>query len=75
MTKREQLIEKLAELEHLQWLTWTRVLLEEEKGLSKERVKRWTEFRAAYDDLSEKNKEGDRYWANKVMEIFDEYYQ
>lgn len=75
MTKREILIEKLAELEHLQWIKWTSTLIREEKELSKKRIKRWKEFSCAYVDLPNSAKDMDREWAKKAIKIFDEYCQ
>ncbi len=65
-------LEKLAELEHKQWISWTKGLLNElEPGevLSKKRVVRWKELWTAYKNLSDKSKEFDRKWARKVIQL------
>jgi hypothetical protein len=61
------LIEKLAALEHEQWAHWTRYMLD---NLTSENIQRWRrQIETPYEDLSEKEKESDRVWARKVMEL------
>jgi len=61
------LIEKLAALEHEQWAHWTRYMLD---NLTSENIQRWQrQIETPYEDLSEKEKESDRVWARKVMEL------
>jgi len=61
------LLEELAELEHKQWAHWTRYML---KNLTHENVSRWRkQIGIPYSELSEKEKESDREWARKVLEI------
>lgn len=61
------MIEKLAELEHIQWSHWTKYMLE---NLTPENIERWKrQIETSYADLSEKEKESDREWARKVIEI------
>ena len=63
----DNLIEKLAALEHEQWAHWTRYMLD---NLTPENVQRWRrQIETPYKDLSEKEKESDRVWARKVMEL------
>ncbi len=65
-----ELREKLAELEHQQWPHWTRYMLD---NLTPENVARWrTQVDILYSDLSEDEKESDRCWANKVLELLRE---
>lgn len=67
----DEMIEKLAEIEHNQWMTWAKSIMEKEK-LSDDRVKRWNdECMMPYSDLSEEMKEFDREWARKVMDCIN----
>jgi hypothetical protein len=59
------LVERLAELEHEQWQTWARAVLDE---VSPERRLRWQAYFVPYADLPEEVKEQDRVWARKVIE-------
>ena len=61
-----QLIEDLAELEHRQWIEWSKEVTITE-NLSKERLKRWKKLWLPYSMLTEKQKEQDRKWARKVL--------
>ena len=66
ITKKE-LREKLAELEHKQWAHWTEYML---ANMSSENQKRWfKQVKLSYQDLSEKEKDSDREWADKVLSI------
>lgn len=66
----EELIERLAELEHKQWAHWTMYML---NNLTQENLKRWErQIETSYKDLSEKEKESDRVWARKVLEVLAE---
>ena len=62
-------LEKLAELEHEQWMQWAKAVIGE---VSPERRERWNNFFIPYVYLSEEVKSLDRKWARKVMEIMDE---
>lgn len=69
---KESVLEKLAKLEHDQWMKWAKDIMKKE-DLSEERVNRWEEeCFMPYDDLSEDMKEFDREWARKVLKIMDE---
>ena len=86
--RKEQLIEKLAELEHEQWVEWSKSIASELVELrdaasvslvkdnlvlkTTERLQRWNSFWVSYDELNEKTKEQDRVWARKVLHIFEE---
>jgi hypothetical protein len=61
-------IEELAKLEHDQWVTWAKSLMEHEK-LSEERKQRWLKLFCPYKDLTEEQKEQDRVWARKVLAV------
>jgi len=67
------LLEKLAELEHLQWIEWSKNISEKEK-LSKKRLKRWKEFWVIYQDLPETIKEDDRKWARKTLKVLSDWW-
>ena len=57
--------EKLAELEHNQWAHWTRHMLD---NLSPENIERWRrQIETSYAELSEKEKDSDRGWADRVL--------
>jgi hypothetical protein len=66
----KELIEKLAELEHEQWMKWATSLLKSE-DLDPTRVSRWYDCMKPYSELSEEMKEHDRVWARKVIEIIN----
>lgn len=74
MTRREELIEKLAELEHDQWMIWSKNMARFEKGISQERLKRWESDWLPYSRLPELVKEEDRVWARKTLEILEEHF-
>lgn len=63
-----ELIERLAELEHEQWMEWSQAVADE---VSPERRVRWEKYWVPYDHLSEEVKERDREWARKVVRIVD----
>jgi len=63
-----ELIEKLAKIEHDQWVEWAKSLAENET-LSKARVKRWKKLYVPYAELSEESKEQDRVYARKVLAV------
>ena len=59
--------ERLAELEHDQWIHWTNYILD---NLSEENIKRWKGQKdLSYSELSESEKDSDREWADRVLEI------
>jgi hypothetical protein len=62
----ESLLEQLAELEHEQWVAWSRAVAEE---VSPERQRRWQAYWVPYAGLPEEVKEEDRVWARKVLEV------
>jgi hypothetical protein len=63
--------ERLAALEHEQWAHWTRYLLDH---LTPENVERWRrQIDTPYEELSEPEKQGDREWADRVLEIVGAY--
>jgi hypothetical protein len=57
----ESLIEKLAELEHNQWLAWARSVLASWRAkLSYQLEQKWERNDKPYSELTEKEKEKDR---------------
>ena len=63
------LYEELAELEHKQWIAWSKNIVKTEK-ISFERIKRWEKLWRPYSELTETEKDQDREWARKVLKIF-----
>ncbi|KKL85148.1 hypothetical protein LCGC14_1957640 [marine sediment metagenome] len=70
---KKKLVEELAELEHDQWMLWAKDILKSE-DITKERSDRWKkESFKPYKDLSGKQKNMDREWAEKVLKIVNKY--
>jgi hypothetical protein len=67
-TFNQELLEKLAELEHEQWHEWSKSIYLNE-SLSALRITRWKRLWKPYNELTEEQKEQDRIWARKVLEI------
>ncbi len=65
----DELIEKLAELEHEQWVEWSKELVRSEMRLSFARIERWKKLWVPYSELTEEQKEQDRVYARKVIEV------
>ena len=62
----DEVLERLAELEHEQWLAWSRAVAGE---VSEERRRRWQTCWVPYAELPEEVKEHDRLWARKVLAL------
>lgn len=62
------MLEKLAELEHEQWMTWAKELMTTEY-LSSTQLIRWNGCMVPYAELSEEMKELDRVYARKVLDV------
>lgn len=63
--------ERLAALEHEQWARWTRHMLDH---LSHENVERWRrQIDTPYELLSEPEKQSDREWADRVLQIVEPF--
>lgn len=60
-------VEVLAELEHEQWVEWSRSIAESE-DITPERIERWGGYWIPYDELDEPTKEHDRVWARRAMD-------
>lgn len=71
MDVNQEILERLAELEHIKWMEWARHILSEE-SISTTRVQRWARNFVPYAELSETEKEKDRVLARRVLRIIDE---
>ena len=59
--------ERLAALEHEQWVTWTRHFL---YNLTPENMEKWRrQIDTPYEQLRESEKNADRKWADRVLEL------
>ena len=62
-----ELLEQLAEIEHIQWAHWTKYMLDHS---TPENIERWKkQSDTPYSELSEAEKDLDRDWARKVINI------
>lgn len=62
--------ERLAELEHQQWASWLNYMKEH---ATDENIEEWVrKMKIPYSALTEAEKESDRYWADKVLELLAE---
>ncbi len=68
MTNQEEIREALAELEHEQWVKWSQSIVEVET-LSPDRLARWEKLWIPYANLTEEQKDQDRVWADKSIEL------
>jgi hypothetical protein len=57
-------LERVAEVEHEQWMAWSKAVAPE---VSPERRARWKKSWIPYKDLPEEEKEKDRQWARKAL--------
>ena len=62
----ERLVERLAALEHEQWMQWAQTIMGKEP-IGEERRRRWAGYMVPYADLTEEAKEQDRKWARRVV--------
>lgn len=62
--------EKLAELEHKQWESWSRYVANDLCKINHLAViDRWRSNWKPYSELNEKTKDSDRKWADKVIKL------
>lgn len=66
-----ELLEKLSELEHEQWIDWSKSISQTET-ISQDRLDRWSKSWCSYSELSEEEKEQDRIYARKILNVIDE---
>jgi hypothetical protein len=64
LTTDSELIETLAELEHEQWMHWSRAVAAAVSCATREQ---WARSWVSYAELPEDVKEADRVWARKVI--------
>ena len=69
VTSKDNTLEKLAEIEHQQWMEWSKSVAPE---VSKERRKRWEKLWVPYSELSEEMKEEDRKYARKALKVWSD---
>lgn len=69
--RRRRLRERLARIEHDQWMAWSQSLAAGEH-LSDERLARWRRHWVSYEELSEEARDRDRHWADRVLDILVE---
>ncbi len=60
----EPLLERLARVEHQQWMEWSQAVADE---VSPQRRERWQRYWVPYEDLPEEIKELDRQWARRAL--------
>jgi hypothetical protein len=71
----QELIERLSALEHDQWVQYSKSVYKQirqsasREDLMKKATDKWLSKWKPYDLLSESEKDKDRIWANKVLEI------
>ena len=65
------LFERLAALEHEQWMNWSQIVVGAEKDdhISLHLHRKWSPNWVDYDKLPEVVKDYDRYWAKRVLEL------
>jgi hypothetical protein len=66
-TNQEDQLERLAALEHEQWIEWSQQIAKTE-NISEKRLHRWHDLWVPYEDLPEETKEDDRIYARQVLE-------
>lgn len=59
--------EALAEIEHEQWIAWSKNIAETE-SITPARRERWEKLWRPYAELTEAEKDQDREWADKTLE-------
>ena len=65
----KNLLEKLAELEHEQWMEWSKAIAPEiNTAYYLPHLERWKKCWVPYSKLTEEQKEYDRVWARKIVE-------
>jgi hypothetical protein len=71
------LLDALAELEHEQWISWVKTLIDQ-KLVSEETKNKWEKLFVPYSSLCDEDQEKDKVWArkvvNKIRELMEEIY-
>jgi hypothetical protein len=73
------MIEKIAQLEHLQWIEWSKNMKEfllsirnnSNKILIDAKITSWEKCWVDYSKLNEEEKEKDREWARKILKLLN----
>ena len=66
--EKKELLERLAALEHEQWIAWSKSITYNEH-ISQDRFDRWRRLWCPYSELTGVMKDQDRRWARKVITI------
>ena len=72
-SKQDIIREGIAELEHEQWMQWSKSIADNTREfyIDKPKLVKWMECWKPYDQLTEEQKDQDRKWADKVLELED----
>lgn len=62
----EELVEALAEIEHAQWMHWSRAVAVDVATATRDK---WLRSWVDYAELTDEMKEADRVWARKVVAL------
>lgn len=65
----DDLVEALAEIEHQQWMHWSKAVAPEVADATRQK---WQRLWCDYSKLTDEAKEADRVWARKVVALFRE---
>jgi hypothetical protein len=69
-----ELRERLAKLEHQQWMHWTKWLVNKsDHDIPEELEEKWKKSWMPYEELSEEMKDKDRKWADKSLEEMKDF--
>ena len=60
--------ERIAELEHEQWIAWSKNIAKT-GNISIKRAERWVKLWIPYSELTEDQKDQDRIWADQILAI------
>lgn len=69
---KEQIIERLATLEHKRWVLWTENILQTEL-LTNKRLEEWKRLQVPYNQLTEEQKEYSRAWAEQIIKAMSKH--
>ena len=68
----DELLERLAKLEHEQWAHWTKYFV---GNITRENLVKWDrQIDTPYEDLTEYEKDSDRAWALRVLDVVEQYH-
>ena len=71
ITSRRTLFESLSSLEHDQWMMWSKSIAKDDFcRISEAKLEDWQRLWIPYEELSEYRKNQDRFYAEKVINIF-----